>query len=120
VNGRPLEYPASSHASPVLIDPADVAPIPLDAAACGAVRVTEKPLGRFPHHRTAVRLLEIGAGGRFQLRGRAVILFLSGTGAVAGRAFRERTACCLEDGESAELTADTVSCLLEFELPTFS
>jgi hypothetical protein len=113
VNDRSLDYPASSYAAPVLIDPRAI-------VAGAPSRSGEKRLGRFPAHRTAARLLELEEGARLELRGRSVILFLAGAGTIAGRTFRACTACYLEHAETAALAVDAPAGLLEFELPAFS
>lgn len=113
VNRRPLAYPSSSYASPVLMDAASVPWTPLDEEGGVAAKV----LGDFAPSRTSVRMLELREGARLELCGRAVLLFLSGAGAIGARPFRSLGAGYLEAGEIAGLVVDAPSRLLEFKLP---
>jgi mannose-6-phosphate isomerase-like protein (cupin superfamily) len=116
VNGRPLDYPASEYAGPVMMNPVELDWVPLGESA----NVAQKRLGAFAPNRTGARLLEVDAGAQLPASGRGVYLVLLGTGTVAGEPLRRLTAFYVDAGDAATVHADDQLLILHYELPRLS
>jgi hypothetical protein len=113
LRGRAVSYEPGDYAGPLMIDPGARG----WAALAGASGVAEKPLAAFADRRTAVRLLRLAAGAGLALRGRGVVLALSGAGWMGGEPARRLTACSVAAGASVALAADAEMVVVHYELP---
>ena len=111
---RPIGYPEPQYPNPIFMNPAGFAWEPV----AGVAGVDQKVLGILSSAHLKAACYRIQPGATFTLRGRDAYIVLSGGGSVDGDGYRKLSTVYLEDGEQARITADEVTELVQFGLPT--
>ena len=109
--GRDMEYPKPRYRTPIMLD---IDHFDWRPAMRG---VDEKVLGIFTERRAEARLYRIEADSSFTLPTRSIYFVLSGEGTIESAPYRKWTACHLDEGEIATLTARTETIVLRLGLP---
>jgi hypothetical protein len=115
-NKRPMVYPNSQYADPILMDGDNYRWMPVDDAP----GVEEKAYGTFTDCAIRAGSFRLTPGSTLVATGRGIYLVLSGTGKVEGNAYRALTALYLDSGESASFAAAESSEIVLMGLPDVS
>jgi hypothetical protein len=115
VNGRALRYPEPRYAKPVFMAPGNFEWIAFaDAPGCA-----RKLLGVFSGRGTQLAVLRLEPRATLGLDENSIFFVLDGTGHVGEKTCAPQTTVHLEPGETAAITADAHTELLQFGLPNF-
>jgi hypothetical protein len=79
---------------------------------------TRSSIGILTSAHLKVASYRLQPGAAFTAESRAIYIVLSGSGSVDGNGYRKLSTVYLEDGEQARFTADEVTELVQFGLPT--
>jgi hypothetical protein len=113
LNKRPMTYPKPQYGGQILMDTTHYRWMPLD----GAAGVEEKAYGTFSDCTIRGASYKLDPGATFEATGRGIWLVLSGTGSLAGTAYRKFTSMYLDTGERATYRAGETSEILLLGLP---
>ena len=114
VRQRPIGYPEPQYPNPIFMNPAGFAWEPVQ----GLAGVDQKVLGILSSAHLKAACYRLQPGATFTAQGRAAYIVLSGGGSVDGNGYRKLSTVYLEDGEQARITADEITELVQFGLPT--
>ncbi len=117
VIGRPVSYCAPRYADPLIIDPQAFAYLPLAAG------VEARTLGVFNERGTAIRMLRLAEGARWEFHDAAqgwIFFALAGAGLANDQAWQMSSAFHVEPDEQLVISASTASEIYAFGLPSFS
>ena len=114
VNKKPMNFPEPRYDKPVLLDPENYVWVPLEDQPGAFVR----RLGRFTEAETGLSFYKVEAGSTLTLTGGRDIYFTyTGKGTVEGEKLRHSTTIYLDPGETATITAEENTVLLNMHLP---
>jgi hypothetical protein len=116
INGREMIYPKPRIVNPAFMDPANYEWTKVE----GASNVSEKLFAVFSERGAETRALNLEAGARHVLRGRAVYYTLSGKGTVGSEPLRPMTTFYLDAGEPIEVSASETVEILQLGMPKLS
>ena len=116
VNGRPLVYPGQRYSRPVFMQTDHFSWIPSSQHP----GVSEKLLGVFSECGTRAAWYSLDAEARLQLPDNAIYFIEAGTGKVGNEIYDRYTTIYLKPGETATISAQTSTLLLQLGLPGFN
>ena len=113
VKGRALEYSEERYHTPIMIYPEHFRWVAMPKQA----GVTAKKLGAFTEVETRLELFRIEPGAALRADENSIYFVLSGHGKIGESRWLPRTTIYLQRGESAQLSAETVSEVFHIGLP---